>query len=460
MEGRRSEFRNYLETSGAITALTNVLIKLYDMKDKPENSVQFIVQNMGGGADLQQENEKLKRELEETRIRLLGYEPRISDANTTSDEDSNNKPPASIDTDSNETEKTETVLALEDGLKNLNSDENCKSLVKHFLTNEIIHDMANVVTGNGASLLDCVKVGFDNHESSIGFIAADADSYNVFDTLLDPIIRKYHGFEDTNLKQPDIEWGDVSALTNPDPENEYIKKCQVNCYRSLEGHPFFLKMDENKFVEVMETIRTYAQETEQEEFFYDLETIDAEKRKIIDESMTLGQLDYSFDFETGQTHSAQWPKGRAVCFPGPDQMAIRVNHKTHVQFGYVQVDGNLLTMYERICDYAKGIEEKLKFARHEKYGWLSPFPEYLGTAMELRALVKLHQLPVDTNKAGFHTLLSTNGLALVAMEMEENFYHCDLKNVRCCGMSEIQLMKQFCDALAAIIEADRQLLPK
>lgn len=168
------------------------------MMDKPENFVQFIVQNICGGVCLQQKNEKMKRTQEETRKQLKEYVPqKMADANTTSEED-----------------------------------------------------------------------------------------------------WKYHCFAGTSLKQPDIEWHNVSALTNPDPENNHINKCQVNCFRSLEGHPFFLKMDGNKFVEVMEMIRRYARETEQEESFYDLETIDVQKRKIIDESVTLGQHDYSFDAET------------------------------------------------------------------------------------------------------------------------------------------------------------------
>jgi len=41
-EGKREEFRKYLEKTGVMEALTKVLVSLYEEPDKPENAVEYI----------------------------------------------------------------------------------------------------------------------------------------------------------------------------------------------------------------------------------------------------------------------------------------------------------------------------------------------------------------------------------------------------------------------------------
>ncbi|KAK4881618.1 hypothetical protein RN001_004937 [Aquatica leii] len=41
-EGKREEFRKYLEKTGVMDALTKVLVSLYEEPDKPENAVEYI----------------------------------------------------------------------------------------------------------------------------------------------------------------------------------------------------------------------------------------------------------------------------------------------------------------------------------------------------------------------------------------------------------------------------------
>jgi len=41
-EGKREEFRKYLEKTGVMDALTKVLVALYEEPDKPENAVEYI----------------------------------------------------------------------------------------------------------------------------------------------------------------------------------------------------------------------------------------------------------------------------------------------------------------------------------------------------------------------------------------------------------------------------------
>lgn len=446
MEARRDEFRNYLETSGAITALTNVLIKLFELPEKPEDSVKFICQNMGGYSDLEEENEELKRNLADALQRLEGFTGRSSNAS--------NKHRFTTSGPESDFEK------MTHGFEQLQLDAEFNSPLKMYLTLATIEELADVRTDSfGSSLLDCIQSGLREHDSPMCILAADSDCFNVFAVVFDPIIRHYHCIEADEFQHPKTDWGDFNALTDPDTEKVFILKCQVNCYRSLKEYPFFLKMEENQFIEVMEIIRTHAQESGQESSFYELETIDDATKEALSASMTLGQEDFLFSECTGcwvsTQFSAKWPKGRAVYVTNANESAIRVNHKTHVQFGCVQNDGNLITMYDRISDYGKSFDEKIPCAHHDKYGWLTPFPQYLGTAMEISALVKLHNLPKDECK--FRDQLLSWHLKVEKIVPEEDYYYCDLRNSRCLGLTEFQLMEEFCSGLAIVFETERDV---
>lgn len=45
-EGKREEFRRYLEKTGVMDALTKVLVALYEEPDKPENAIEYICNNL------------------------------------------------------------------------------------------------------------------------------------------------------------------------------------------------------------------------------------------------------------------------------------------------------------------------------------------------------------------------------------------------------------------------------
>lgn len=40
-EGKRDEFRKYLERTGVMDALTKVLVALYEEAEKPENALEY-----------------------------------------------------------------------------------------------------------------------------------------------------------------------------------------------------------------------------------------------------------------------------------------------------------------------------------------------------------------------------------------------------------------------------------
>ncbi|KAE9616082.1 hypothetical protein Lalb_Chr04g0262001 [Lupinus albus] len=66
-EAKKEAFRKYLESSGAVDALTKVLVSLYEQNDKPSSALQFI-QNKLSCPSIS-EHEKLQAELSDLQIR-------------------------------------------------------------------------------------------------------------------------------------------------------------------------------------------------------------------------------------------------------------------------------------------------------------------------------------------------------------------------------------------------------
>jgi len=65
----KEEFKNYLEKSGAVDALTRVLAGLFSERDKPQNVIEFLKQHLGPPSpevnDLKKENEALKKQCDD-----------------------------------------------------------------------------------------------------------------------------------------------------------------------------------------------------------------------------------------------------------------------------------------------------------------------------------------------------------------------------------------------------------
>jgi regulator of replication initiation timing len=64
---QHDEFRQYLDKSGIIERLTQILVDLYEMEPKPENPLQYIRNHLGSLKDV--DVEELVTENEELKLR-------------------------------------------------------------------------------------------------------------------------------------------------------------------------------------------------------------------------------------------------------------------------------------------------------------------------------------------------------------------------------------------------------
>merc|ERR1711959_272326 len=112
-------------------------------------------------------------------------------------------------------------------------------------------------TSMGVTLAKCIKTGMDNKGHpmimTVGMVAGDEESYEVFKELFDPVIDIRHGGYASNEKHPtDL---DVSKLSNTlvDPRGKYVISTRVRSGRSIRGLrlPPACSKDERREVERM-----------------------------------------------------------------------------------------------------------------------------------------------------------------------------------------------------------------
>ena len=115
----------------------------------------------------------------------------------------------------------EVIEYCENGLKKLQEDNKCHSLLKKHLSEDVLNELKTKKTSSfNSTLKDVIQSGVENLDSGIGVYAPDAEAYTVFALLFDPIIEEYHGGFSADREHPPNDLGDPSVFGDLDPENK------------------------------------------------------------------------------------------------------------------------------------------------------------------------------------------------------------------------------------------------
>lgn len=276
-----------------ISALSKALIKLYEEPNKPDDPVNFVRRHMGsedffilGDGKVQNAEEELvlssliEKKSEETVVGDVEVENVLPDSNenvnevneeaddkqTEDAEAANNADPVEGTEKSDEMvegqEKTDEVVEkteeagettgqevdqLNSEFEKLKSNEDCTSILKTHLTDEIFEKLKNVKSDSGTTLYDCIKSGLENQDSVLGIYAGtNLQSYDQYSDIFDPVIEAYHGFGIETV-QPDSDWGDSQIFQKFNGNDEFVVSIRINCVRNLQEYPVVSKMEENDF---------------------------------------------------------------------------------------------------------------------------------------------------------------------------------------------------------------------
>ncbi|MQK89894.1 hypothetical protein EI007_25690, partial [Escherichia coli] len=151
----------------------------------------------------------------------------------------------------------DVIAKIEEGYAKLQAAPECHSLLKKYLTKEVVDQLKDKKTKLGANLLDVIQSGVANLDSGVGVYAPDAEAYTLFKPLFDPLIQDYHNGFAPDAKQPNTDLGEgkTSALVDLDPEGKFINSTRIRCGRSLQGYPFNPCLSEANYLEMESKVK-------------------------------------------------------------------------------------------------------------------------------------------------------------------------------------------------------------
>ncbi|KAK0393299.1 hypothetical protein QR680_000139 [Steinernema hermaphroditum] len=350
-----------------------------------------------------------------------------------------------------------TIQKIEKGFAKLQASPECHSLLKKYLTKEVVEELKTKKTALGATLLDVIQSGVENLDSGVGVYAPDAEAYTLFKRLFDPLIEDYHNGFDAEQKQPatDLGEGKTAELEDLDPEGKYINSTRIRCGRSLEGYPFNPCLSEENYLEMEAKVQKVFNEIEDAELqgtYYPLDGMTKEvQSQLIEDHFLFKEGDR---FLQAANACRFWPKGRGIFHNKDKTFLVWVNEEDHLRIISMQKGGNVGAVLERLIKGVKNIEAQVPFSRHERLGWLTFCPTNLGTTV--RASVHI-RLPKVSARPDFKKICDELGLQIRGIHGEHSesaggVY--DISNKARLGLTEFEAVKQLHSGVKKLIELE------
>ncbi|XP_029722592.2 arginine kinase 1-like [Aedes albopictus] len=444
LEQKREAFRKYLESAGAIDCLSKALIRLYQEQEKPDDACKFIRQTMCETCPTDEEVANMIVELADARQEICCLKREIVSYKGELRRSA-----------------SEVALALEEGFKKLQEDEECTSLLKKHLTQEVFDELKEKKTALKSTLLDCIQSGLENHDSGVGIYASDAECYELFAPLFNPIIDEYHGINLAEAPHPASDWGDASTFENLDPENEFIISTRVRCGRSIEGFPFNPRLKMAMYEEIMDRIKTVLTGLEEDDLkgeFHPLETMSDElKQQLIDDHYLFKEGDR---FLQAAEACRFWPIGRAIYYNEAKSFVVWVNEEDHLRIISMEKGGDLGAIYQRLVRAVEAIGKDVAFSRNDQFGFLTFCPSNLGTTIRASVHIKLPNLGSNRAKleeeAGKFNL-QVRGTRGEHTDSEGGVF--DISNKRRLGLTEFDAVSEMYNGIKQLIDLEKSTEP-
>ncbi|XP_055328792.1 arginine kinase Lit v 2.0101-like [Paramacrobiotus metropolitanus] len=354
----------------------------------------------------------------------------------------------------------DVVKKMEEAPGILGKDDKSHSLLKKYLTPDVVNKLKNTKTKMGASLWDCIQSGVINTDSGVGIYAPDAESYTTFSEIFYPIINDYHiGFDiKGGAKHPPMDLGlDKINFPNPDPEGKYIISTRVRCGRSLQGYPFNPLLTEQQYKDMEGKVKDALNGLPGElaGTYYPLTGMSKDTQKqLIDDHFLFKEGDR---FLEAANANRFWPTGRGIYHNKDKTFLVWVNEEDHLRIISMQKGGDLMAVYKRLIQGVNEIEKKLPFSRDERLGYLTFCPTNLGTTIRASVHIKLPK--ISKNLDEFHKIAAKYNLQVRGTSGEHSesiggVY--DVSNKRRMGLTEFDAVKEMYEGIVELIKLEEK----
>ena len=329
------------------------------------------------------------------------------------------------------------------------------SLVKKHLSQKICQALEHLKTDSGFTLEKAIHSGLKNPDSAIGIYAGDAQSYQTFSPVFDPVILEYHGGVENLKHKSDIRELDLPVL---DPEGKYILSTRIRIARNLKGFSFPCHMTLSQRSELEKKIITALSclKGNHKGKYYSFEHADKKELKQLETKNFWFQKGDRFQDAAGI--NSDFPKCRGVYLSFDKQLMVWVNEEDHLRIISLEKASDLSKVYNRLCKTISALNQTLDFAWDKKYGNLASCPTNIGTSMRAGVHILLEKL--EQKKEILFNItqaynLQIRGTCGEKTKIENAVF--DISNSQRLGISESRIIQNLHTGLLAIIKAEKSL---
>ncbi len=338
-----------------------------------------------------------------------------------------------------------------------NLPKDCTSMLCKHLSPEVFEALKDKKTANGFTLEQAINSGVLNLDSGIGVYAGDAESYELFDGLFDPIIEDYHGFGKNDKHQSNLNPDDLKA-PNPDPEGKFIVSTRIRVGRNVANLPLgpAISKEQRDFVEssVVEGLNTL--EGELKGSYHPLLGMSKEVQDDLIKDHFLFKEGDRFLDAVGLNRN--WPEGRGIYHNTDKTFLVWVNEEDQLRIISMQQGGDIKEVFTRLVSAIKSIETKVPFSYNDHLGYITSCPTNLGTAMRASVHIAVPKLAEDMD--AFKAITDKHHLQIRGIhgehsQSEGGVY--DISNLRRLGITEVEAVQDMYDGVVALITAEKAL---
>jgi len=333
------------------------------------------------------------------------------------------------------------------------------------LTKEVYEKLRGKSTPSGFTVNDCIQTGVDNPGHpfimTVGAVAGDEESYEVFKELFDPIISDRHnGYKPTDKHMTDLNYENLKGGDDLDPA--YVLSSRVRTGRSIKGLtlPPHNSRGERRMVEKLSIEALATLEGEFKGKYYPLNNMtDADQEKLIADHFLFDKPVSPLLLAAGMARD--WPDARGIWHNDEKTFLVWVNEEDHLRVISMQKGGDIKGVFKRFCEGLTKIETLMKERGHsymwnEHLGYVLTCPSNLGTGLRAGVHVKLPAMAKDEKKLDkvLDLLrLQKRGTGGVDTASSDGTY--DVSNADRIGYSEVELLQFVCNGVGLLIEMEK-----
>ncbi|KAM9744432.1 creatine kinase U-type, mitochondrial-like isoform 1-T1 [Menidia menidia] len=372
----------------------------------------------------------------------------------------------------------------------LRKHNNCMAAA---LTPKIYAHLRDKTTPNDWTLDQCIQTGVDNpgHPfiKTVGMVAGDEESYEVFAEIFDPVIKDRHnGYDPRAMKHPtDLDASKVisttqhflkvlsaflppvtqfslrSQITSGVFDERYVLSSRVRTGRSIRGLslPPACTRSERREVERVTVTALAGLKGDLSGRYYSLgEMTDKEQQQLIDEHFLFDKPVSPLLTSAGMARD--WPDARGIWHNNEKNFLIWINEEDHTRIISMEKGGNMKRVFERFCRGLKQVEHLIQergweFMWNERLGYILTCPSNLGTGLRAGVHIRLPLLSKDPRfkKILENLRLQKRGTGGVDTAATGDTF--DISNLDRLGKSEVELVQLVIDGVNYLTECEKRL---